>query len=322
MLCDTLKMALLVLIHGGRPMRAHQSRSFAGDADLGRMEALVIEACAHFGPNFECAMGDLGWRLHRASTVCPEANIRLWEDESRVLVGFAWFIPNGDIDLVVYPRDWCAEIVPEMLEWAEERFQMPGATDRPDRTLVAWSLASNTPLTDELRRAGLVPNGHAYLHLWCSLASTLSPVALTPGYSIRSVFGLAEAAARAALRRAAFPHSHMTTESYSRLMATCHYRPKLDMVAVTPQGEFAAMALAWFDAHNKTGELEPVGTHPAHRTRRLASAASEEAMRRLHEHGAHAVIVYAEAENFASVEMYRRLAFTVVDTNHGFVRPT
>jgi hypothetical protein len=90
---------------------------------------------------------------------------------------------------------------------------------------------------------------------------------LPPGYSLRAVAGLEEA--RAKLHLAAFPHGHISGELYARLIKSRHYRADLDIVTVAPEGGLASMALAWFDVRNKTGELEPVGTHPAHRQRGL-----------------------------------------------------
>jgi mycothiol synthase len=300
-----------------------RSRNFAGDADLERMEALVLEAYARLGPHFECAVGDVDWRMYRATTVQPVDNIRLWEDERGILVGYAWFITNGDVDLVVHPRTWCPAIVPEMLAWAEQRARASGASADPRRTPIAWALASNAPLTEALGRCRYGRTGHDFRHLWRSLQSQLPPPPmLPPGYSIRAIAGAREAAARAALHRAAFPHSGIATDVYPRLMASRHYRPELDIVVVAPGGELASAALAWFDAANGTGEFEPAGTHPAHRRKQLVSAALCEGMRRLRDSGALAAIVYADAENAASVELYQRLGFTVVDTQHGFAGPT
>ena len=66
----------------------------------------------------------------------------------------------------------------------------------------------------------------------------------------------------------------MTVESYVNVQAAWPYRADLDCVVEAPDGSFAAYALAWLDAENAVGELEPVGTHPDHRRRGLASAPS------------------------------------------------
>jgi ribosomal protein S18 acetylase RimI-like enzyme len=286
------------------------------------MATLVLDAHAELGPRFECAVGDLDWRMYRASTVRPEDNIRLWEDDHGRLVGFAWLITNGDVDLIVYPRAWCGLIVLDMVEWAEKRSREPGAIDRSDRPTVVWSLESNAPLTEAVRNCGLVASGRKYLHLLRSLHAETFAAQVPAGHVIRGVSGREEAAPRAALHRAAFPHSRLTTEVYMQLMQSRRYRQELDVVITAPGGEFAAMALGWLDTRNRLGELEPVGTHPAHRRKGLARAAIQEVMRRLRQSGAEAVVVYADADNAGSVELYQRLGFTVIDASHGFVRPT
>ncbi len=67
-------------------------------------------------------------------------------------------------------------------------------------------------------------------------------------------------------------------------------------------------ALAWLDADNRVGELEPVGTHPDHRRRGLASAVCLLALRRLREEGAARAIVYSWADSPAQA-LYRSIGF-------------
>src|SRR3712207_3427540 len=92
---------------------APTSRGYAGEADLSRMHALVREAWRQHGPHVECTVGDLDWRMYRRATVDAGANIRLWE-VGGTLVGFAWFLPGGDLDLLVHPREHCAAVAAEM----------------------------------------------------------------------------------------------------------------------------------------------------------------------------------------------------------------
>jgi L-amino acid N-acyltransferase YncA len=289
----------------------YPSHPFAGDADLARMEALVVEAYARLGPHFECAVGDVVWRLYRAPTVRPFDNIRLWQDEHGAVVGYAWLITNGDLELVIHPRACCAAVVPEMLAWAEQR-----PAPRPP---VAWALASNGPLIAALAQYGYRPTGRRYLHLWRTLEADLPRRPPPPaGYGLRAVAGPAEAGGRAALHRSAFPHSSISAEVYRQMMASSRYRAGFDIVVVAPDGTLASAALAWLDATNATGEFEPVATHPDHRRRGLVAAAIVEGMHRLRSAGARAAIVYAEADNAASIALYQGLGFTTVDTQQGF----
>jgi GNAT superfamily N-acetyltransferase len=208
-------------------------------------------------------------------------NIRLWESGG-TLLGFAWFLPNGDLDLIVHPREHCATVAAEMIAWGEERLRTSGGTDQPGHQLCAWALASNEPLTHALQAAGLRPISTYYLHLFRTLDTPLEAPSVPAGYHVRSVAGPVEAAPRAAVHRAAFGSGRVTTEVYSHLMRGArHYRPEFDVVVVAPGGGFAAMALGWFDPDNLVGEFEPVGMAPDYRrlglARRLARSAAASA---------------------------------------------
>lgn len=298
-----------------------RERSYGGEQDLRRMEGLVEEAWAQLGPRFECAVGDLSWRMYRSELVHPRENIHLWESDGGELLGFAWFYLNGDVDLMVYPRAHCDAVVPRMVAWAEARFAEPGSTDRPDRRLFAWALDSNEPLVSALLACGLARTPRCYLNLWRSLEAPVEPAALPEGYRARAVVGPEEAAPRAAVHRAAFGSNRVSAEVYRRLMAAPRYRADLDVVVVAPGGDFAAMALGWLDDRNRVGELEPVGTAPAHRRRGLARAAVLAALRRMQEAGATAAVVYALEEDEASVDLYQSAGFSVIDRSRGFTRP-
>jgi ribosomal protein S18 acetylase RimI-like enzyme len=286
------------------------------------MHALVRDAWRQYGPHVECTVGDLDWRMHRRATVDASANIRLWE-AGGALVGFAWFLPNGDLDLLVHPREHCAAVVPEMVAWGEARLRASSHNEQPGRPLHAWALASNEPLARALQAAGLHPTSAYYLHLFRELDAPLDTPSLPRGFQVRTVAGLSEAAARAAVHRAAFGSEWVSTEVYAHLMRSArHYRPELDVVAVSPEGEFAAMALGWLDPDNRVGELEPVGTAPAYRRLGLARAVSQEALRRLQAAGARSAVIYALPENTASVTLYASLGLREVDRNVGFSRPS
>jgi ribosomal protein S18 acetylase RimI-like enzyme len=285
------------------------------------MHALVRDAWRQHGPHVECTVGDLDWRMYRRATVDPSANIRLWE-VGGVLVGFAWFLPNGDLDLLVHPREHCAALVPEMMAWGEARLHTAGDSEQTGRQLHGWALASNEPLCRALRAAGLEPTSACYLHLFRELEAPLDAPSLPPDFQVRAVTGLSEAAARASVHRAAFGSNRVSTEVYAHLMRNArHYRPELDVVAVTSEGELAAMALGWLDPDNRVGELEPVGTAPAYRGLGLARAVSQEALRRLRSAGARSSVIYALPENPASVSLYTSLGFRELDRNVGFSRP-
>ena len=68
--------------------------------------------------------------------------------------------------------------------------------------------------------------------------------------------------------------SKVSGAAYRRLMATPPYRAVLDWVAVTPDDEMVASCCVWLDDAAGVALVEPVGCHPEHRRRGLASAVS------------------------------------------------
>lgn len=87
------------------------------------------------------------------------------------------------------------------------------------------------------------------------------------------------------------------------------YVRDLDIVAVAPDGKFAAFAMCWVDQINRVGQFEPVGTAPEFRKQGLAQAVLTEGLRRMQAHGAERVIVIAEAAEEAACALYTSMGF-------------
>ena len=87
-------------------------------------------------------------------------------------------------------------------------------------------------------------------------------------------------------------------------------------LAVAPDGSFASYCLVWFDAANRQGLFEPVGTHPDHQRRGLGKAVLAEGLRRLKALGALSAFVNSHLSNVASNMLYESVGFRLVDENH------
>ncbi len=109
---------------------------------------------------------------------------------------------------------------------------------------------------------------------------------LAPGYALTTMRGFGDEAARVDVHRAAWAPSSFDLETFRVVQSTPPYRSDLDVLAVAPDGMPAASVLAWYDEATRTGELEPVGTHPSHRRLGLGRATSLRALQLLREAGA------------------------------------
>jgi ribosomal protein S18 acetylase RimI-like enzyme len=93
---------------------------------------------------------------------------------------------------------------------------------------------------------------------------------------------------------------------------------ELELMAVTPAGEPAAIVWCDVDAYDPdprpqpVGVVEVVGTLPAHRRRGLAFALTAEALRRLRRHRAASASLYVDGLNpTRAYDVYGRLGFSV-----------
>lgn len=169
------------------------------------------------------------------------------------------------------------------------------------------ALDAETDKTEALRRRGYVADDARWLwHLHRAL-DDLPPVTVPP-----SDYDLDE---RAALHRSVWSPTGLTRERYDAVRATPPYRPELDVLVRTPAGEAAAYCLAWYDPASRSGELEPVGTAPAHRRRGYAAAACVAALHRLRDAGATQTVVYAvnDPANPGPKALYESLGFRAID---------
>src|SRR5260370_16364202 len=91
------------------------------------------------------------------------------------------------------------------------------------------------------------------------------------------------------------------------------FRADVDLVAVLPDGAFAAYAICWFDPVNHSGLFEPVGTGAAFRRRGLGKAVVCEGLRRLRATGARTAIVCCTGGNAAARALYEAAGFRIVD---------
>ena len=207
---------------------------------------------------------------------------RVWIELDRV-VAWAWIKPPGArLFWEVDPRR------PQLLEGVLDWFQRKA----DERLLQTAVRAGNAAAVAALEARGFAHDPEApWIRLNARRLDDLPEPALPPGYRLATMAERPDVAARVAVHRAAFHPSRVTEESYTRVISEWPYRPELDCTLVAPDGSFAAYALGWLDAANRTGLLEPVGTHPNHRRRGLARAACLHALRQLGAAGAQTGLV-------------------------------
>lgn len=251
------------------------SRPYERDTDLRLMQSLAAESWRLLGPLAPVHVGDLTWWMYQRPNRLADARVHLWLEDGDC-VAFAWnWLGRGDLDCVVHPDR--PELLDEVLASADAAAVY---TQESDAEKIARLGAHGFERVD----------GHVFNHMVRSLDDELPEPALPDGYRLRTVRP-EDLERRVEVHRAAFAPSRVVPESYARLQREWPYRADLDHVVEAPDGSFAAFCISWLDERNRGGLLEPVGTHPDHRRRGLATAVCLAAIRSLRALGAETAVI-------------------------------
>jgi hypothetical protein len=201
-----------------------------------------------------CHVGDHAWQRYiHDDRGWPTA---LWEDSGEV-VAWGWVPRRGHLELLVDPAR--PDLVGTVLDWFASVATVPKLTVTvTDRQKYVISV---------LEEHGYAPTeGKAYFSYQTRELADLPEPLLPNGFMARPSTE-ADLDRRLAVHYATWPESKLSEANYRNVMAAWPYRPDLDWIVESPDGEFVANCLIWLDDHNRVGELEPVGTDP--RFRRL-----------------------------------------------------
>lgn len=289
---------------------ATTSRLYQGEADLMRMQDLIVAAVAEGWSDWH--VGDLWWGMYQNTVFDPYPNIRLWEDTANNLVGFAWFDPPHLLTSQVHPgvrgND---ELEEQMLTWGEVRRKELLKPDGQGRTLLVRALEGDERRSAVFSRLGYQRDEFYMLQLRRDLDVPIPTTAPPESITIRHVGGEREWQERVDTHREVWNPSRVTLDAYHRLRGAPGYTRELDLVAATPAGTFVSYCICWLDPHNKTGEFEPVGTRPVYRGKGIGRAVMVEGLHRLKERGAQTAIVSTPHSNEAARRLYESVGFRV-----------
>lgn len=200
-----------------------------------------------------------------------QRTLRLWVGDADDLHGFAFVDAFHTLRFDVDWRKPDPRVERAIIDWG---LRCPTAAP----TLVTTTHEGDAERLLSIRRMGFVRCDDAVIHLERDLQAPIVVLSPPPPFMIRAVSGEQEAAAIAALHRAAFGTPHMTTERRLAIMRDPHYDRRRDVVAVTPDGTLAAYALATVspEQNRLTGRhacaTDQFATHPHYRGRGLARA--------------------------------------------------
>ena len=244
------------------------------------------------------------WRWHGIFNLHQgilERDVFLWETEDRQIAAMLNQEEAGQAFLQVHPAYKSLDLEGQMITQAEESLRT--ASRRGGLVLWIWTDSGDTERIQLLKRRGYSHISEYDEHQWRrSLLLPLPEASLREGYTIRPLGDASELPSRSWASWRAF-HSDEPDENYQRdwkwylnIQAAPLYRQDLDLVAISPQGEVAALTTIWLDEITQCGYFEPVGTVPDHQRRGLARALLFEGMKQLKLRGATQCMVTGGSE--------------------------
>ena len=213
----------------------------------------------------------------------------------------------GGVFIQSHPDD--TETTESLLDWALENLRQP----RPDggQWLEVWCHDYDEARARLLTERGFAPTSEHQLTRRRDLDATLGHNPVAPGYTVRGIEGDADHQRMAELLNAAFGRDFHSAEEFGNFAALApSYRADLHLVAVAPDGGFAAHAGFTAHAAESFAVVEPVCTHPDHQGKGLAQALMAEGLRRLEREGIRTAYIGAWYSNPVSNHVYERMGFT------------
>lgn len=298
---------------------AATDRPLQGDGDFWRVRDLLIETypCTPLGFNWDIRRWD-GARFHHATDDWEAryaGHVQLWETVNGRLIGVVNADGAGDAQLQVHPDFRALEA--EMVVWAEEHLSMINKAER--RQLEIFVYDYDTQRQQLLQKRGYTQMGYGGVARRLRLSEyKLEPSALAANYTLRTTAptNLADCQRIADLLNAAFNrnfHTALEFQNFTR-QAPC-FHPDLDLVAVAPDGSFAAYVGIAYDEANRHATFEPVCTHPDQRRHGLARALMMEGLHRLKALGAADVSVET-GDMIPANRLYDSMGFTEICLGH------
>lgn len=294
--------------------------------DYDRIRDLLLQTQSLSPPGFNWDIrrweGKCWYDPHPTGNPDWHKNSRLWETNAGMLTGLVHPDSPGFPYIEVHP-DY-RHLETEMIAWAEDNLAEP-QTDDKGRKLQFFVYDYDVHRQRILEERGYQKMAYGgvirHMRLGCQ---PLAQPNLAEGFSMRTTDPESDPDARqiADLLNAAFNRTFHTGLEYRQFTrrATC-YRPELDLVAVAPDGRFAAYVGIPYDAYNKRGIFEPVCTHPDHRQKGLAKALMQEGLRRLKAWGAIDVVVET-GDMIPANLLYAGLGFTAMYKGTYWLRET
>ena len=315
--------------------QAVKSRSYAGEADI-QPVCDLLNLCNDVDQLDEGYLTPDEWqrRLDEPG-VEKERDLRLWENAASRLVGLGQVWKNREDDgegvdgylrFRVPPEQRGKGIESQIIAWGSERIREIGR-ERGQPAQLRTGLNYRTPEYVAYHQALLEEHSFVPVRYWFKMARNLNePIPeprLPEGFTMRHAQGEEDFAPWVEVFNQSFidhwNHHPITIEEHRHWLQNPNYSPERSLIAIAPDGTFAAFCFCWIDpednAHynRKEGWIDILGTRRGFRKIGLGTAMLLAGMRRLKADGMDTAVLGVDAENpSGALRLYESVGFYTV----------
>lgn len=284
-------------------------------------------------------------RFFESPDVDKARDLQVWKDISGRLVGFGQLLmsdQNGEIEGYLYfdihPSRRGDGLETEILQWSEQRLREV-AKERDVR--VKLHTRSRDHKSDRqilLEKQGFTTE-RSFLTMACSLDQPFSSPSLPTGFTLQQLSSngryfqvpLCNLKAWVNLFNESFidhwDHHDLAVESARHWLKNPHYKPELNLIAVAPDGTFAAFCVGYINQEENArtgcneGWIKLLGTRRGFRKLGLGRAILLAQMRQLKAMGVERVNLGVDAQSLTSAtRLYQSVGFHPVNTWLSYVK--
>lgn len=314
-------------------------RPYQGEQDLPAIaELLNTCALADNMVDAQTSVDELRTEFNSPS-VKLDRDLRLWEDSDGRLIGFAsMWIPEasetneGVLWFKVHPTARDRGLEKEMIAWGESVMRQVGAERQVSVSLHASARMTQSDRIALLEQQGFQPIRY-FQRMERSLEDPIPQPEFPSGFTLAQMGGVADAKAWVEMFNQSFidhwnHHEFKLEECIYWLEHDPKYDPTLDLIAIAPDGMFAAFCYSEIDpeSNDRIGRLEGwvnlLGTRRGYRRLGLGRAMLLSGLHRLKAAGMTVALLGVDSENPSGArQLYESVGFQQVLTNIVFAKP-
>lgn len=266
----------------------------------------------------------------------PTQNVRLWEADDLIAYADLWTPAepvdgvNGFLWFRVRPAERNRGLEADILAWAETRIREIAAADKLPPKLFVGCRDSQTERIAFYEQHGFQYE-RCFLKMERSLKEPIPQPQLPEGFQIVPTKGVEDAAAWVEMYNQTFiDHWNFhpnTVEDHSYWISTPKHCPDLDLVAIAPDGTFAAFCYSHIDAEQNQdqqrleGWISSLGTRRGFRRLGLGRAMLLAGLQHLQQAGMETAYLAVDTENPNCAQtLYESVGFRKVHADFSYVK--